>query len=318
MAKKKNSSLKFFLLVMLGWGIVVFLFLNHDNSIKGENYNIVEKKEAAFFDVYLLEDSSYYYMTFNALGKKLDKIDNIQSAISKKNQYNLLMDYSKIGAFTPALVENPERFLVIGMGGGNLPSYWLNKLDNIKIDSVEISPEVYELAQKYFGVKKSESHKIHITDGRKYVRNYKGDKYDVVFLDAYSNSGFVPIHLISKEFYQQVGNVMAENGILGINIHVLDNSKKEYLKRMLATIKSSFKNILVYGTEKNVEGNKVVFASNSKKAFDIKELENKFIEIKNNKFNNLKKLPQDYFLQDLSELEKVEIYTDDNATIAGD
>lgn len=178
MIKKRNSSLKFFLLVILGWGVIVFLFLNNNSNNKN---NIIEKKEAAFFDIYMLEDDLNYYMTFNALGKKLGKIDNIQSAISKKDKNKLLMYYSKIGVFTPALTNNLKKFLVIGLGGGNIPNYWLNKLDNIKIDSVEISPEVYELAQKYFGVKESKNHKIHITDGRKYVRNYEGDKYDVIF-----------------------------------------------------------------------------------------------------------------------------------------
>lgn len=110
---------------------------------------------------------------------------------------------------------------------------------------------------------------------------------------------------------------MAKDGVLGINIHILDDTKKAYLNRMLATIKASFKNILVYGTEKGVAGNKIVFASNSDKEFDLKEIEQKFVNLKNNKFNNLDKLPQDYFLQDLSGLEKVEIYTDDNATMAG-
>jgi spermidine synthase len=50
-----------------------------------------------------------------------------------------------------ALAERPQRVLIVGLGGGTIPSMFRKYLPDLQIDTVELDPEVVQVAKQYFG-----------------------------------------------------------------------------------------------------------------------------------------------------------------------
>ena len=85
------------------------------------------------------------------------------------------------------------------------------------METVELDPKVFELAQKYLGFKPSERDKVDILDGRMFLRHTK-TVYDWIILDAF-RGGFVPPHLKTVEFYRLAQVHLAADGLFVANVH---------------------------------------------------------------------------------------------------
>jgi spermidine synthase len=77
---------------------------------------------------------------------------------------------------------------------------------NSHIEVIEIDPEVTKVAYTHLGLPSDTRIQTYNTDGRWFVMNCR-DKYDVVFTDAYNDLS-IPYHLTTKEFAQQLKNIM--------------------------------------------------------------------------------------------------------------
>jgi spermidine synthase len=110
--------------------------------------------------------------------------------------------------------------LMIGLGGGSVQRSFENYYRSVKIDTVEIDPVVVEVAHRYFGYKESERQKVHVEDGRLFLRRTKA-QYDLVILDAYVQGRYgsaIPQHLATKEFFELARSHLTTNGVLAYNV----------------------------------------------------------------------------------------------------
>jgi len=73
------------------------------------------------------------------------------------------------------------------------------------------------VAKQYFGLRESERIRYIDGDGRVFLNRNKG-LYDLILLDAY-RGGFVPFHLLTKEFYTLVKQRLTPGGAVASNIH---------------------------------------------------------------------------------------------------
>lgn len=104
----------------------------------------------------------------------------------------------------------PEKILVIGSAGFVLP-YWVAKSDYSKhIVAIDIDKAVHELTEKYF-FQESLPAKIEFlpVSARFYINEQikAGNKFDLVFADAYSGRFGVPSELNTLEFFQSLGKL---------------------------------------------------------------------------------------------------------------
>jgi hypothetical protein len=75
---------------------------------------------------------------------------------------------------------------------------------------------VVEVAKKYFGVQPSERLRIHIGDGRTFLKRSR-ETWDLIVIDAYTTNRYgntIPAHLATREFFQEVGQHLSSGGIL--------------------------------------------------------------------------------------------------------
>jgi spermidine synthase len=89
------------------------------------------------------------------------------------------------------------------------------------ITTVEIDPGVITAAKTYFGLRESERMRYRAGDGRVFL-NRNSELYDLILLDAY-RGGYVPFHLLTREFYALVKQRLSPGGAAAFNVH--DGSK---------------------------------------------------------------------------------------------
>ena len=107
---------------------------------------------------------------------------------------------------------------IIGLGGGTLPVALQRLLPDATIDIVEIDPAVVRVAERYFGFRKSDKVRVAEIDGRVFVKRAQREqrRYDLVMLDAFDHE-YIPEHLLTKEFLEEVASLMTPTGVLAAN-----------------------------------------------------------------------------------------------------
>ena len=141
----------------------------------------------------------------------------VQSQVNIRNLRQHMLEYTPM-CFSGLLYNSdPNRVLVVGLGGGVIPREMRHYYPNVEIDVVEIDGDILGVAKKYFKFAEDDKLKVHVEDGRMFVRKRirdKGAKYDMVILDAF-NSDYIPYHLMTREFIEQVEDA---NDVTCLNI----------------------------------------------------------------------------------------------------
>jgi spermidine synthase len=112
----------------------------------------------------------------------------------------------------------PKRVLIVGLGGGSIPTALREILPDAQIDVVEIDPAVTRVAKQFFAFRDGPKLKVHEVDGRVYVKRAvrEGLKYDAIMLDAFDHE-YIPEHLLTREFLAEVKSLLTPEGVLVAN-----------------------------------------------------------------------------------------------------
>jgi spermidine synthase len=142
-----------------------------------------------------------------------------QSCVDMSNPRRFALNYTRMmlgGALFTA--EPPRRILIIGLGGGTLPMALAEMLPEANIDVVEIDPAVTRAAKRFFAFKDGPRMRVFEEDGRVYIKRAQrnGEQYDVVMLDAFDHE-YIPEHLLTREFLQEVRALLGPKGVLVAN-----------------------------------------------------------------------------------------------------
>lgn len=139
-----------------------------------------------------------------------------QTRISLSDPLHSGWRYTDAFHLGPLLVPNAQRALFVGLGGGIGPRQFRAMYPRMRIDVVELDPEVVKVAKDYFFLKEDERLRVHVDDGRAFVRRAKRGSYDLIFLDAYFADA-IPFHLTTREFFQIVRQKLAPGGAVFTN-----------------------------------------------------------------------------------------------------
>jgi spermidine synthase len=116
------------------------------------------------------------------------------------------------------LQPQPGKILIIGLGGGSLPTALSQIFPKAEIDVIEIDPAVVRVARKYFSFQTDSRMKVFEEDGRVFVKRAmkKGTKYDLIMLDAFDHE-YIPEHLLTREFLSEVKKILTPEGVMAAN-----------------------------------------------------------------------------------------------------
>ena len=108
-----------------------------------------------------------------------------QSVVKLDDPDHLELGYARAMPAAMALVDQPQRVLIVGLGGGTIPRLLHAHFPQLSIDVVEIDPDVVAVAKQYFGFPEDERLRAYVDDGRRFIAQHH-NHYDVIFLDAFS------------------------------------------------------------------------------------------------------------------------------------
>jgi predicted membrane-bound spermidine synthase len=168
--------------------------------------------ETEYNDIFITKRQNQLVMSFQVKGW-----DYTESVANLLDVDDLPLRYAQVMTIAVAYPLTPRRILMLGLGGGSISTYLGRFMPETTITTVEIDPGVISAAKTYFGLRETERMRYHAGDGRVFLtRNH--EPYDLILLDAY-RGGYVPFHLLTREFYTLVKQRLAPGGAAAFNVH---------------------------------------------------------------------------------------------------
>jgi len=108
---------------------------------------------------------------------------------------------------------------------------------NTRVDGVEIDPVITEVGKEFFGLVLDDKTRIYHEDARTYLIKNQ-EKYDVIYVDIFAGSAYVPFHVTTVEFFELVKAALSEKGVMAINLHTYPPGAeiKEYILNTIVTV----------------------------------------------------------------------------------
>jgi hypothetical protein len=196
----------------------------------------------------------------------LNEGEGVHSAYSPNNNdfplvdgvwdYFLIVPYFNNPPFSESKVNS---LLVIGSAAGTISKAYSHIYGPIPIDGVEIDPDIIEVGREWFDMNEPNL-TVHAQDGRFFLAN-TDKSYDVIAVDAY-RPPYIPFHLTTREFFQEISDHLNEEGVVVINA---GRSATDYslVEALGTTMKSVFPNVYVFDVPDygSALGNSLVIAT---------------------------------------------------------
>jgi len=172
--------------------------------------------ETAYNDVFITKRGHQLVMSFQLKGW-----DYTESVSNLLDPDDLPLRYAQVMTIATIYPETARKILMLGLGGGSISTYLGRFMPEAAITTVEIDAGVITAAKTYFGLRETERMRYRAGDGRVFLSR-NDQLYDLILLDAY-RGGYVPFHLLTREFYTLVKQRLTPGGAAAFNVH--DGSK---------------------------------------------------------------------------------------------
>lgn len=183
------------------------------------------------------------------------KSRGIQSSMILDAADKLDLRYSQSMAAALAFHPAPQDVLLVGLGGASVPKFIQKNFPDVRLDIVEIDPDVVKVCQEWFEFKGTPNTRVIVMDGRMYLKR-SPKQYDIILLDAYA-ADRVPFHLTTQEFIQLAKSRLKAGGLVASNLweHAVNRFYYAELKTFQATFPQTYLcrsgdsgNIIVFGS----------------------------------------------------------------------
>jgi len=211
----------------------------------------IHSERSLYRNILVEEKRGLRCLKFNVRSSKTQ-----QSCMLVDDPQRLVFNYTKM-LFSSLLVNpDPERILIIGLGGGTMSNTLHQIFPNAAITNVEIDPAVIKVARDYFGFFENEQITSVVQDGRIFVKRaaLRKQKYDWIILDAF-NGDYIPEHLLTREFLQETKQLLSDKGVLSANTF----SVSDLYNFESATYKAVFGDF--FNVRNNKNSNRIILTS---------------------------------------------------------
>lgn len=213
------------------------------NSNRNSSSDIVYKDDGYYSHIEIIES------TYDGKEVRLLKRDNNHSSGQFLDSDEFVFEYTKFSLLYEHLITEPKNFLMIGGGAYTIPKAIHDNYPNVAIDIIELEPSLYELAKEYFRFPESNRVTNHVGDARVFL-NEIDTQYDMVFMDVFSTGHFVPPHLVTAEFFNNLKDNLTDDGVLIINFigSQKTSTNKTITGSFTKTVMNVFPSVSVYRT----------------------------------------------------------------------
>lgn len=174
---------------------------------------IIHTEKSLYRDIVIYEEDGERCMSFARRNET-----SRQTCQSLEHPDQFIFVYTKMMMGALYLNPDPRKILIIGLGGGVLPTALARMFPAARIDIVEIDPAVVKVARQFFGFDPSQQVQMFEEDGRVFVKRAgkSGRQYDLIMLDAFDHE-YIPEHLLTQEFLFEVKALLTTDGVLAAN-----------------------------------------------------------------------------------------------------
>ena len=212
---------------------------------------VIHREKSLYRNIVVTERSDRRCLAFSVKRQKRN-----QTCMNPEKPNQVVFPYVRMSF--AGLLANPEprHAMMIGLGGGTISNVLTELYPNLAIDLVEIDEAVVRVARDYFDFRESANTNVFIQDGRVFTRRARiqGKKYDLIILDAYTGD-YIPEHLMTQEFLQDVHDLLTPDGIVVANTFAI-SKLYDHESQTYASVFGDFINFKMRGT-----GNRVVIAA---------------------------------------------------------
>jgi spermidine synthase len=199
-------------------------------------YEVLYAKDTQYHRVAVVEDSTSRYLRFDS---------SFQSGMFRGQPFRTRFDYTDYLQLALAYNAGAKRILFIGLGGGSAPKRIWRDFPGLRLDVVELDPDVVDVAYRFFGLPRDPRLTVEVEDGRRYLARNEGP-WDAIVIDAfYSDS--IPFHLATREFLELARSRLAPGGVIATNvIGAVAGTESRLLRSMLRTYRTVFPTVGVH------------------------------------------------------------------------
>lgn len=174
---------------------------------------LVEQIETSYNNIFITQRGDFITMSF-----RLRRRDETESVINLRDIGELPLPYTRAMTVGLAYADELESMLMIGLGGGTTSRYVARHVKGIDVTVAELDGGVIKMAKKHFKLKEGPRYKILERDGRVHLMRNRKARYDIVMVDAF-RGGYVPFHLLTREFYELLKKRLTPGGVAVFNVH---------------------------------------------------------------------------------------------------
>ncbi len=239
------------------WFSCVVLFLFADLIILQDaqaqrGIREIHQERSLYRNIIVTEDSSRRCLRFTITRRTGQN----QSCRFLENPQALVFPYAKMTLSSLLVQDDPQRILIIGLGGGTLPEVYHTLFPEAEIIISEIDEAVLSVAEDFFDFAQTDKIKVDIGDGRVYVKRaaLRNESFDLVIIDAF-NGEYIPEHLMTEEFLQEIKQLLPEDGMLVSNTFSTS--------RLYDAESQTYQNVFgeIINLRMNNTGNRIIIAS---------------------------------------------------------
>lgn len=141
----------------------------------------------------------------------------------------------------PYTADRVGSLLLIGLAAGTVSSEYTAVHGDVPIVGVEIDPQVIAVGRQWFGMTQPNLKAV-AADGRFYLAT-TDRRFDVIGVDAY-RPPYIPFHLTTLEFFQEVRDHLTSDGVVAINAA---RTETDYalVNALAGTMKAAFPSVYV-------------------------------------------------------------------------
>lgn len=147
------------------------------------------------------------YLTFGSI---------FEQSCHKKSDPGFLMHEHTRAMILPLIFQQPERTMVLGLGGGGLVNCLYHRFPDMTLEAVERRQLVIDIAHQYFQVPDDPRLTIRCMDAGDAVGEVKTSSVDLLCCDLFDANGLSTVQY-NPEFLASCHDMLSENGWAAFN-----------------------------------------------------------------------------------------------------
>lgn len=173
----------------------------------------IHKEKSLYRNILVKEQGNLRCLVFT-----VKRGDRNQTCMDMRDPKRLVFPYVRMTLGGLLVEPDPERVLIIGLGGGSIPLTLAEMFPQAHIDVVEIDEAVVKVAERFFNFAETPKLQVHVADARVFTKRaaLKNHSYDLIILDAFTGD-YIPEHLMTLEYLQETRAILSEPGVLIAN-----------------------------------------------------------------------------------------------------